>query len=91
MCPKCFLKIAGKANHYQFYLPNFLKFCHNISHKLLRPTQFLKNLTPSTTQDRVQYRLKQKLMHKKVHVDELTRYAFNQTPPTTLFTSYMLL
>ena len=25
----------------QFYLPNFLKFCDNISHKLLRPTQFL--------------------------------------------------
>ena len=23
------------------YLPNFLKFCDNISHKLLRPTQSL--------------------------------------------------
>ena len=36
MCPKCFLKIAGKSNHYRFYLPNFFKFCDNISHKLLR-------------------------------------------------------
>ena len=39
MCPKCFLKIAGKSNNYRFYLPNFLKFCDNISHKLLRPTK----------------------------------------------------
>ena len=37
-----FLKIAGKPNKYQFYLLNFLKFCDNISHKLLRPTQFLE-------------------------------------------------
>ena len=42
MCPKCFLKIAGKSNNYQFYLPDFLKFCDNISHKLLRPSQFLE-------------------------------------------------
>ena len=41
MCPRYFLKIAGKPNNYQFYLPNFLKFCDNISHKLLRPTKFL--------------------------------------------------
>ena len=39
-----FLKISGKPNNYQFYLPNFLKFCHNISHKLLRPTQYLEKL-----------------------------------------------
>ena len=38
MCPKCFLKIAGKPNNYQFYLPNFLKFCENILNKLLRPS-----------------------------------------------------
>ena len=25
-------------------LPNFFKFCHNISHKLLRPTQYLEKL-----------------------------------------------
>ena len=42
MHPKCFFKIAWKSNNYQFYLTNFLKFCHNISHKLLRPSQFLK-------------------------------------------------
>ena len=42
MCPKCFEKIAGKLNNYRFYLPNFLKFCVNISHKLLRPSQFLE-------------------------------------------------
>ena len=29
--PNVFLKIAGKPNNYQFYLPNFLKFCDNIS------------------------------------------------------------
>ena len=33
--PNVFLKIAGKPNNCQFYLPNFLKFCDNISHKLL--------------------------------------------------------
>ena len=42
MCPKCFLKLAGKPNNYQFYLPNFRKFCDNISHKLLRPSQFVE-------------------------------------------------
>ena len=42
MCPKCFLKIIGNPNNYQFYLPNFLKFCDNISHKLLRPSKFLE-------------------------------------------------
>ena len=42
MFPKSFLKIAGKPNNFQFYLPNFLKFCDNISHKLLRPSQFLE-------------------------------------------------
>ena len=35
-CPNVFLKIAGKPNNYQFHLPSFLKFCNNISHKLLR-------------------------------------------------------
>ena len=39
MCPKCFLKIDGKPNKHQFDLLNFLKFCENISHKLLRPSQ----------------------------------------------------
>ena len=42
MCPKYFLKIAGKLNNYQLYLPNFLKFCDIISHKLLRPSQCLE-------------------------------------------------
>ena len=42
MCPKCFYKIVGKSNNYQFYLPNFIKFCDNISHKLLRPSEFLE-------------------------------------------------
>ena len=37
-----FLKNSGKSNNYRFYLPNFLKFCDNISHKLLRPSQFLE-------------------------------------------------
>ena len=37
-----FFKIGRKPKNYQFYLPNFLKFCDNISHKLLRPTQFLQ-------------------------------------------------
>ena len=41
-CRKCFLKIAGKSNNYGFYLPNFLKFCDNISHKFLRLSQFLE-------------------------------------------------
>ena len=41
MCHKFVFKIAGKSNNYQFYLPNFFKFCDNISHKLLRPSQFL--------------------------------------------------
>ena len=40
--PKLFLKLAGKPSNHQFYLPNFLKFCDNISHKLLRPNQFLE-------------------------------------------------
>ena len=44
MCPRCFLEVAGKSNNYRFYLPNFLKFCGNILHKLLRPSQFLENL-----------------------------------------------
>ena len=39
--PNVFLKLAGKPNNYQFYLPNFLNFCANISHKLLRPSQCL--------------------------------------------------
>ena len=38
------LKLAGKPNNYQFYWPNFLKFCGNISHKLLRPSQFLEKI-----------------------------------------------
>ena len=42
MCPKCFLKIFGKPNNYHFYFPNFLKFCNNISHKLLRPSHSLE-------------------------------------------------
>ena len=27
MCPKFFLKTAGKPNNHQFYSTNFLKFC----------------------------------------------------------------
>ena len=42
MCPKYFFKIVGKPNNYQFYLPNFLKFCDNISHKLLKTSKFLE-------------------------------------------------
>ena len=42
MCSKCFLKIVGKPNNHQFYLPNFPKLCENVSHKLLRPIQFLE-------------------------------------------------
>ena len=42
MCPKCFLKISGNPNNYQFYLLNFLKFFDNISHKLWRSNQFLE-------------------------------------------------
>ena len=38
------LKLARKPNNYQFYWPNFLKFCGNISHKLLRPSQFLEKI-----------------------------------------------
>ena len=37
-----FLKIAIKPNNYQFCLPDFLKFCGNIPHNLLRPSQFQK-------------------------------------------------
>ena len=37
-----FSRISGKPNNYQFYLPNFHKFCDNISHKLLRPSKFLQ-------------------------------------------------
>ena len=44
MCSKCILEIVGKSNNYQFYLPIFLKFCDNISHKLLRSSQFLENV-----------------------------------------------
>ena len=44
MYPKCFLKIAGKSNNCRFYLPNFLKFCDNISHKLLRPSQSIEKI-----------------------------------------------
>ena len=40
--PNVFLKIVGKPYNYHFYLPNFLKFCDNISHKLLRPSQILE-------------------------------------------------
>ena len=42
---KCFLKITGKPHHYRFYLRNFPKFCDNISHKLLKPSQFLEKNT----------------------------------------------
>ena len=45
MRPKSFLEIAGKPNNYQFCLSNFLKFCDNISHKLLRPRQFFNNVS----------------------------------------------
>ena len=34
--------VKKKLNNYRFYLPDFLKFCDNISHKLLRPSQFLE-------------------------------------------------
>ena len=37
-----FFKVAGKPNNYQFYLPKFLEVFDNISHKLLRPIQFLE-------------------------------------------------
>ena len=37
-----FLKIAEISNNYWFYLHNFLKFCDNNSHKLLRPCQILE-------------------------------------------------
>ena len=40
--PKCFSKFTRKSNNYQFYLLDFLNFCDNISHKLLRPSQFLE-------------------------------------------------
>ena len=40
--PNAFLKIAGKPNNCRFYLPNFFKFCNNISHILLNPSQFLE-------------------------------------------------
>ena len=39
-----FLKVEGKPNKCQFCLSNFLKFCDNISHKLLRASQFLEKL-----------------------------------------------
>ena len=42
LCPPNVFKNCQKANNYQFYLPNFLKFCENISQKLLRPSQFLE-------------------------------------------------
>ena len=38
------MKIARQPYNYQFYLPNFLKFCGNLSHKLLSSRQFWKNL-----------------------------------------------
>ena len=44
MCPKTFKRSAGSQNNYQFYLPNFPKFCGNISHKLLRPSEFLEKI-----------------------------------------------
>ena len=50
MYPKCFFKIVGKPKNYQLYLPNFLKFCDIISHRLLRLTQFLEILEWSTLQ-----------------------------------------
>ena len=40
--PQMFFKVAGKPNNYQFYLPKFLEVFDNISHKLLRPIQFLE-------------------------------------------------
>ena len=42
--PIFFKKIAGKSENYRFHLPNFLKFCDNISHKLLRPSNSWKKL-----------------------------------------------
>ena len=39
-----FLKITGKQNNHQFDLPNFLKYCDNISHKLLRLSQSLEKI-----------------------------------------------
>ena len=39
-----FLKTFKKPNNYQFYLLSFLKLCDHISHKSLRPIQFLENL-----------------------------------------------
>ena len=42
--PNVFLKTATKPKNYQFYLPNFLRFCDNISHKLLRSSQFLEKV-----------------------------------------------
>ena len=40
--PQMFFKIPGKSNKYRFYLPSSLKFCDNISYKLLWPSQFLE-------------------------------------------------
>ena len=42
ICSKCFFEIVGKPNSYQFFWPNFITFCDNILHKLLRPNQFLE-------------------------------------------------
>ena len=57
MFPKCFLKIAREPNNYQFYLPKFLKFCENILHKLLGPSQclekFIEVLEWSTLQKQI--------------------------------------
>ena len=44
MCPKCFLKITGKASNYLFYLHNSLNICDNISHKLLGARQILEKV-----------------------------------------------
>ena len=52
--PNDFFKNCWKPDNYQFYLPNFLKFCDCISYKLLKTSQFkekfLKILEWSTLQ-----------------------------------------
>ena len=40
--PNVFQIFTRKPNNYQLHLRGFLKFCDNISHKLLRPSQFLE-------------------------------------------------
>ena len=79
ICSPIFLKIFGKPNNYQFYLLKSLKFCDNISYKLLRSSQWLEKsmeiLELSTLQKQI------RPLHTYSMLEHIERVAITKLTP----------